>query len=59
MNVAGATAGWQAVDFGQEIPQGVASVDDSSKGNDNGIFDAPDVGSQVTQFTTSDQIAKT
>ena len=58
MNVAGATAGWQAVDFGQEIPQGVASIDDSSKGNDNGIFDAPDVGSQVTQFTKSDQIAK-
>jgi TonB-dependent receptor len=58
MNVAGATAGWQAVDFGQEIPQGVASIDDSSKGNNNGIFDAPDVGSQVTQFTKSDQIAK-
>lgn len=58
LNVAGATAGWQAVDFGQEIPQGVASIDDSSKGNDNGIFDAPDVGSQVTQFTKSDQIAK-
>ena len=30
MNVAGATAGWQAVDFGQEIPQGVASIDDYS-----------------------------
>ncbi|HIG68386.1 MAG TPA: hypothetical protein EYQ44_11410, partial [Porticoccaceae bacterium] len=46
MNVAGATAGWQAVDFGQEIPQGIASIDDSSKGNANGIFDAPAVGSQ-------------
>ena len=58
MNVAGATAGWQAVDFGQEIPQGIASIDDSSKGNANGIFDAPDVGSQVTQFTNSDQVSK-
>ena len=58
MNVAGATAGWQAVDFGQEIPQGVASIDDTNKGNDNGVFDAPDVGSQVTQFTSSDQTAE-
>jgi TonB-dependent receptor len=58
MNVAGATAGWQAVDFGQTVPQGVASIDDSSKGNANGVFDAPDVGSQVTQFTSSDQVAK-
>ena len=58
MNVAGATAGWQAVDFGQAVPQGVASIDDSSKGNANGVFDAPDVGSQVTQFTSSDQVAK-
>ena len=58
MNVAGGNAGWQAVDFGQEIPQGIVSVDDSTKGNDNGIFDLPDVGSQVTQFTRSDQVAK-
>ena len=59
MNVAGATSGWQAVDFGQEIPQGIASVDDTkTSGTPNGIFDLDDVGSQVTQFTNSDQVAK-
>jgi len=58
MNVAGATAGWQAVDFGQEIPQGIASIDDENKGNNNGIFDLADVGSQVTQFASSDQVAE-
>lgn len=58
MNVAGGNAGWQAVDFGQEIPQGIVSVDDSVKGNDNGIFDLADVGSQVTQFASSDQVAE-
>ena len=58
MNVAGGNAGWQAVDFGQEIPQGIVSVDDSVKGNNNGIFDLADVGSQVTQFASSDQVAE-
>jgi TonB-dependent receptor len=58
MNVAGATAGWQAVDFGQQVPQGVASIDDSVKGNNNGVFDMADVGSQVTQFAKSGQVAK-
>lgn len=58
MNIAGATAGWQAVDFGQEIPQGIASIDDENKGNNNGVFDLPDVGSQVTQFANSNQEAK-
>ena len=58
MNVAGGNAGWQAVDFGQEIPQGIVSVDDSVKGNNNGIFDLADVGSQVTQFAKSDQVAE-
>jgi TonB-dependent receptor len=58
MNVAGGNAGWQAVDFGQEIPQGIVSVDDSVKGNDNGIFDLADLGSQVTQFAKSDQVAE-
>ncbi len=60
MNVAGATAGWQAVDFGQEIPQGIASIDDTKTApgaTPNGIFDLADVGSQVTQFTKSDQVA--
>jgi len=59
MNVAGATAGWQAVDFGQKVPQGVASIDDTkTSGTANGIFDVPDVGSQVTQFTQSNQLAE-
>lgn len=58
MNVAGATAGWQAVDFGQEVPQGIASIDDENKGNNNGTFDLPDVGSQVTQFANSNQVAE-
>ncbi len=58
MNVAGGNAGWQAVDFGQEIPQGIVSVDDSVKGNNNGIFDLADLGSQVTQFAKSDQVAE-
>ena len=58
MNVAGGNAGWQAVDFGQEIPQGIVSVDDSVKGNNNGIFDIADVGSQVTQFAKSAQVAE-
>ena len=71
MNVAGATAGWQAVDYGQEVPQAIVSVDDTTKSyyNDssigavpqdlsNNVFDLPDVGSQVTQFAKSDQVAK-
>jgi TonB-dependent receptor len=54
-NVAGATAGWQTVDFGQRMPQASIVVDDSQKGNDNGIFDLPDVGPQVTRAISSDQ----
>lgn len=59
MNVAGATSGWQAVDYSQKIPQGVASIDDTkTSGTPNGIFDVADVGSQVTQFTKSGQVAE-
>tara|TARA_A200000159_G_scaffold161456_4_gene183458 strand:- start:2582 stop:4942 length:2361 start_codon:yes stop_codon:yes gene_type:complete len=54
-NVAGAAAGWQTVDFGQHMPQASIVVDDSQKGNDNGIFDLPDVGPQVTRAISSDQ----
>ena len=54
-NVAGATAGWQTVDFGQRMPQASIVVDDSQKGNDNGIFDLADVGPQVTRAISSDQ----
>lgn len=54
-NVAGATAGWQTVDFSKSLPQASIVVDDSIKGNDNGIFDLPDVGPQVTRAFESDQ----
>ena len=59
MNVAGAVAGWQAVDFGQEVPQGIASITDTkTSGTPNSVFDVADVGSQVTQFTKSGQTAE-
>ena len=57
-NVAGATAGWQTVDFSQSLPQASIVVDDSIKGNNNGIFDLPDVGPQVTRAISSDQTSK-
>jgi TonB-dependent receptor len=57
-NMAGATAGWQTVDFTQSIPQGSIVIDDSIKGNNNGIFDKADVGSQVTQTDKSNQVTK-
>ncbi|MEW6998623.1 TonB-dependent receptor [Colwelliaceae bacterium BS250] len=54
-NMAGSNAGWQSVDFTQSIPQGSIVIDDAVKGNNNGIFDKPDVGSQVFQTETSNQ----
>ncbi|WP_137167904.1 TonB-dependent receptor [Salinimonas lutimaris] len=54
-NVAGATAGWQTADFSRSIPQASIVVDDTLKGNNNGIFDLPDVGSQVSQTAQSSQ----
>ena len=54
-NVAGATAGWQTMDFGLDMPQASIVVDDSVKGNNNGIFDLADVGPQVTRAISSDQ----
>jgi TonB-dependent receptor len=57
-NVAGATAGWQTVDFSKALPQASIVVDDSIKGNNNGIFDLPDVGPQVTRAISSDQTSK-
>jgi len=55
-NLAGATAGWQIADFTQSMPQGSIVIDDSVKGNSNGIFDKPDVGSQVVQTDKSNQV---
>jgi TonB-dependent receptor len=62
-NVAGAASGWQAVDFTQKIPQGLVSVDDTKPSQvpgktPNGIFDAWDVGSQVSQSTESNQLSQ-
>lgn len=54
-NMAGSNAGWQAADFTQSIPQGSIVIDDEVKGNNNGIFDKADVGSQVTQTDRSNQ----
>jgi TonB-dependent receptor len=55
-NMAGATAGWQTVDFTQRIPAASILVEDSIKGgNGNGIFDKADVGSQVSQTDKSNQ----
>ena len=55
-NMAGSNAGWQAVDFTRAIPQASIVIDDLVKGNNNGIFDKPDVGSQVTQTDKSNQV---
>lgn len=58
INVAGATAGWQVADFSQYLPQVSIVVDDSIKGNNNGIFDLPDVGAQAAIGITSSQTSK-
>lgn len=55
-NLAGATAGWQTVDFTQRIPAASILVEDTLKGgNGNGIFDKADIGSQVSQTDKSNQ----
>ncbi|WP_259365756.1 TonB-dependent receptor [Colwellia sp. MB02u-6] len=57
-NMAGATAGFQTVDFTQPIPAASILIEDSLKGgNGNGIFDKADVGSQVTQTDMSNQVS--
>tara|TARA_R110000772_G_scaffold242423_1_gene354965 strand:+ start:2200 stop:5277 length:3078 start_codon:yes stop_codon:yes gene_type:complete len=55
-NMAGSNAGWQAADFTGSIPQASIVIDDLVKGNNNGIFDKPDVGSQVVQTDKSNQV---
>lgn len=54
-NFAGSNAGWQVADFTGAIPQASIVIDDELKGNNNGIFDKPDIGSQVTQTEKSNQ----
>lgn len=57
-NMAGSTAGFQTVDFTQKIAAASILVVDPA-GNNNGIFDKADVGSQVTQSETSNQSTDT
>lgn len=62
MNIAGAVAGWRAWDYTSDIPQASVVVDEvrtSDPNGPNGIFDAPDVGTQVTQDYFSEQSTKT
>lgn len=54
-NFAGSNAGWQVADFTGEIPIASIVIDDELKGNNNGIFDKADIGSQVTQTERSNQ----
>ncbi|PKG98053.1 TonB-dependent receptor [Paraglaciecola sp. MB-3u-78] len=54
-NLAGSNAGWQAADFTTAIPQASIVIDDILKGNNNGIFDKADIGSQVVQTDKSNQ----
>jgi len=56
-NVAGANAGWQTADFTGEFPQASIAIDDSEKGNNNGVFDIADLGTQVARTTTSSQVS--
>ncbi len=61
-NIAGAVAGWRSWDYTLGIPQASVVVDEvrtSDPGGPNGIFDAPDVGSQVTQEYFSQQSTET
>lgn len=57
-NVAGATAGWQTADYASYVPQVSIVVDDTLKGNNNGIFDLPDVGAQVARTLSSSQASE-
>lgn len=54
-NFAGSNAGWQVADFTGAIPVASIVIDDEVKGNNNGIFDKADIGSQVTQTERSNQ----
>lgn len=57
-NMAGSTAGFQTVDFTQPIAAASILVVDPA-GNNNGIFDKADVGSQVAETYTSNQSTDT
>lgn len=62
MNIAGPVAGWRSWDYTRDFPQASVVVDDSRTSDPNGpngIFDKPDVGSQVTQEYFSEQVTET
>ena len=62
MNIAGPVAGWRQWDYTKDFPSAsVVIVDNRTTDPDgpNGIFDAYDVGSQVTQEYYSEQVTET
>jgi len=62
MNIAGAVAGWRSWDYTGRIPQATTVIGEdrtSDPNGANGIFDAADVGSQVTQEYFSEQVTET
>jgi TonB-dependent receptor len=62
MNIAGAVAGWRAWDYTSDFPQVSVVVDEvrtSDPNGPNGVFDALDVGTQVTQEYFSEQATET
>jgi len=52
---AGAVATFQTAEFPKGLQNANIVIDDSTKGNNNGIFDKPDLGTQVIQQTASSQ----
>jgi len=52
-SVAGAIATFQTAEFPNGLQQANIVIDDSVKGNNNGVFDFPDLGTQVIQQTSS------
>ncbi len=62
VNIAGAVGGWRSWDYTGDIPQASVVIGEdrtSDPNGPNGIFDAPDVGSQVTQTYFSEQVTET
>ncbi len=62
VNIAGPVASWRQWDYTHDFPRASVVIVDtrtSDPNGPNGIFDAPDVGSQVTQEYFSEQITET
>ncbi|WP_415926377.1 TonB-dependent receptor [Ningiella sp. W23] len=58
VNIAAPTGLRQEYDFSHELPKLLAFNDDSRKGNNNGIYDKGDLGSQYLRFFYVRQTAK-